>query len=112
MRVTAILAWLGAAAMVTVLVFAFIEGDFVSEGRQLLGMPWGTVSLIDLYVGFFLFSAWIRFREGRTWKTLVWIAAVMLLGSLAISIYVLVGLHTSNGDWQRFFYGRSERISS
>jgi len=85
MKMLAILATLGALAMTVILVYAFVEGSFVSEGRQLLAMPWGSVSLVDLYVGFLLFAAWILYREGITPPSLLWIAAVVTPGSLAIS---------------------------
>ncbi len=33
------------------------------KAAKLLAMPWGIVSLVDLYVGFALFSIWIVYRE-------------------------------------------------
>lgn len=105
MKRTAIPAALGVCAMLIVLAYGFVAGDFSSEGRQLLSMPWGIVSLVDLYVGFFLFSAWILFREGSSLTSWIWIALVMSLGSLAICLYVLVTLFTTKGDWRRFFLG-------
>ena len=112
MKTLTILATLGVLAMTVILVYAFVEGDFSGEGRQLLSMPWGTVSLVDLYVGFFVFAAWIFHREGITLRSLLWIAAVMTLGSLAICIYVLVCVRTSKGDWHSFFMGRHARPST
>jgi len=97
---------LGAIAMVTILAYGFIQGDFAAEGRQLLGMPWGRVSLVDLYVGFVLFSCWIVYRNGFSVPSILWIAAVVVLGSLAICLYVLVALQRSKGDWMVFFRGR------
>jgi hypothetical protein len=38
--------------MTAVLIYGFTVGDFAMEGKQLLSMPWGIVSLVDLYVGF------------------------------------------------------------
>jgi len=58
-----VLAALGLIAMALVLTFAFVKGDFTGEGSTLLSMPWGIVSLVDLYVGFALFSGWIAYRE-------------------------------------------------
>jgi hypothetical protein len=101
-----ILAGLGALAMATVLVYGFAAGDFTGEGGRLLAMPWGVVSLVDLYVGFVLFACWILFRDGITLPSALWIAAVMVLGSLAICLYVLVALQTCKRDWSSFFLGR------
>jgi hypothetical protein len=101
-----VLAGLGALAMLAVLIYGFTVGDFGAEGRQLLSMPWGVVSLVDLYVGFVLFSVWIILRDGLSIRSLVWVAGVMILGSLTISVYVLYALAGSRGRWDRFFLGR------
>jgi len=108
----AVVAGLGALAMVVILVYGFVVGDFAGEGSRLLVMPWGRVSLVDLYVGFVLFSCWILFREGVTPRSAMWIAAVMVLGSLAISLYVLVALRSSREDWLVFFLGRHAKEAS
>ena len=56
MKTAKAIALLGLLAMTVVLVYGFTVGDFAEEGKQLLSMPWGIVSLVDLYVGFALFS--------------------------------------------------------
>jgi len=112
MTVGKIVAGLGALAMVAVLVYGFVVGDFTGEGSRLLAMPWGRVSLVDLYVGFVLFSCWILFRDGLTPRSAVWIAAVMILGSLAICLYVLAALRSSRKDWHAFFFGRHAKEAS
>ena len=99
-------AGLGAMAMVAILIYGFAGGDFFAEGGQLVRMPWGIVSLVDLYVGFLLFALWILYREGFNVVATAWIAAVMVLGSLAICLYCLVALSRSGGSWKRFFHGR------
>jgi len=109
MKMVTVLAALGALAMTSVLLYGFVAGDFLREGRQLLSMPWGIVSLVDLYVGFFLFAAWILYRDGIVLLSVLWVVAVMTLGSLAICLYVLVSARTSKGDWRGFFMGRHAR---
>ncbi len=52
-----VVALLGVAVMSAALFYGFATGDFFGEGRQLATMPWGIVSLVDLYTGFVLFSA-------------------------------------------------------
>jgi len=101
-----IVAGLGALAMAGILVYGFAVGDFAGEGSRLLAMPWGRVSLVDLYVGFVLFACWILFRDGFTPLSASWIAGVMVLGSLAICLYLLVAAGSSQKDWRRFFLGR------
>lgn len=109
MKTVTVLATLGALAMTIILVYAFVQGDFAREGRQLLAMPWGSVSLVDLYVGFFLFAAWILYRDGIKLVSVLWVVAVMTLGSLAICVYVLVSARTSKGNWHSFFMGQHAR---
>ena len=73
-------AWACVLAMASVLIFAFVSGDFLVEGRELLSMPWGIVSLVDLYAGFALFSAWIVFRERALPRSAVWVILTLVLG--------------------------------
>jgi hypothetical protein len=56
MKLAKIIALIGVFAMTGILVYAFSSGNFSEEGSRLLSMPWGIVSLVDLYVGFILFS--------------------------------------------------------
>lgn len=97
---------LGLGAMTTVLIYAFTTGNLTREGSILLSMPWGVVSLVDLYVGFILFSGWIVYRERSPVRSAVWIALMMVLGFFTASLYTLIALHTSSGDWRRFWMGR------
>ncbi len=100
------IALLGLLAMTAVLIYGFTAGNFAEEGKQLLSMPWGIVSLVDLYVGFVLFSGWIVYREGIGVRSVVWVILMMTLGFWAGSLYTLVALQTSGGDWRRFWMGR------
>ena len=65
MRLAKALSVLGFLAMTGILVYGFTVGDFLGEGRQLLAMPWGVVSLVDLYVGFTLFRPGSCFASRR-----------------------------------------------
>jgi len=106
MSIARIVAVVGLVAMSAVLVYGFAIGDFAGEGGRLLAMPWGIVSLVDLYVGFALFSVWIVYREASWWRSVVWVALMMVLGFWAGSLYALIALARSHGDWRRFWLGR------
>jgi hypothetical protein len=99
------LAITGIAVMGGVLGNGFARGDFFKEGSQLIRMPWGIVSLADVYVGFSFISAWVVFREKSLSKAIAWVAAIMTLGNIVSSVYVLLALLGSRGDWQRFWLG-------
>jgi len=105
MTVAKIVAALGALAMAAILIYGFTVGDFGGEGAVLLSMPWGIVSLVDVYVGFILFSCWIVYREKSVIRSVVWVVLVMVLGFWAASLYALIALQTSGGDWQRVWMG-------
>jgi hypothetical protein len=105
MRIAAAAAWVGVVVMSGAIAYGFGWGDFWAEGRALLAMPWGAVSLVDVYVGFFLFAGWILFREGMGLRSCLWILLVLILGNLVSCIYVLRAVAGSAGDWHRFWLG-------
>ena len=106
MQLAKAIALLGLLAMTGVLIYGFTAGDIAGEGRQLLAMPWGIVSLVDLYVGFSLFSAWIVYRERSFLRSLIWVVLMMTLGFFTASLYALLALQASGGEWKRFWLGR------
>ncbi len=111
LKTAKVLSFVGILAMTTVLIYGFTKGNFFEDGGELMRNPWGIVSLVDLYVGFTLFSLWMAFREKSTPVLIIWIAAVMVLGFFAASVYVFMNLVTSRGDILKFFLGdRKEEI--
>jgi hypothetical protein len=106
MRIAKLIALLGLLAMTGVLIYGFTVGSFAEEGSKLLSLPWGIVSLVDLYVGFILFTGWIVYREKSLARSLVWAVLMMVLGFWTGSLYTFIALQTSGGDWRRFWMGR------
>ena len=106
MKIAKVISFLGILAMSGVLVFAFTKGNFAEEGSKLLSMPWGIVSLVDLYVGFTLFSAWIVFRERAVLSSIIWVILMMTLGFFTASLYTFIALQKSGGSWKKFFLGK------
>ena len=105
MRLAKVITLLGLLAMTGVLIYGFTVGDFAGEGAELLSMPWGIVSLVDLYVGFILFSGWIVYREASALRAAVWVVLMMVLGFWTASLYAFLALQRSDGNWQRFWMG-------
>ncbi len=106
MKIAKVIALLGVLAMSGILVYGFSAGNFSGEGTRLLAMPWGIVSLVDLYVGFTLFSAWIVYREKALLPSLIWVVLMMVLGFWTGALYTFIALQTSGNDWNRFWKGR------
>jgi len=110
MKIAKIISLLGILAMTGVLIYGFTAGSFSEDGAKILANPWGIVSLVDLYVGFTLFSAWIVYRE-RSAISIMWVILMMVLGFFTASLYVFIALQKSNGNWGRFFLGnRLEQV--
>jgi len=105
MKLAKAISLLGLLAMTAVLIYAFTFGDFMQDGKELLSNPWGIVSLVDLYVGFTLFSGWIIYRENSLLRSIVWVFFMMVLGFFTGALYTYIALQTSGGDWRRFFMG-------
>ncbi len=109
MRAAKVIAWIGLLAMTAVLFHGFANGDFGEDGAKLLANPWGVVSLVDLYVGFALFSLWIVFREANRFVAFGWVVLMMVLGFFTGSLYVLLVLYQSKGDWLTVFLGSRKK---
>lgn len=107
MTIAKFVALLGVFAMILALGNGFLGGNFGEEGSQLVRMPWGIVSLVDLYVGFTLFSGWIIYREGWTPKAGLWVLLMMVLGFFTGALYTFLALQSSGGDWKKFWMGRN-----
>lgn len=106
MKIAKIIAALGVLAMTGVLLYGFTAGDFGKDGAELLQNPWGIVSMVDLYTGFILFSAWIVYRERSVVRSVTWVFLMMVLGFFTGSLYVLLALFASKGDWKVFWMGQ------
>jgi hypothetical protein len=50
---------------------------------------WTTATLLDAYCGFLTFYVWVLFKEPRWLPRVAWFIAIMLLGNIAMSTYVL-----------------------
>ena len=78
---------IGAVVLAGAILFALVTGDFGAEGAVILDMPWGVVSVIDVYTGAAIVAAWIWWRDGVA-MGLGWLVLLIVLGHLATAIYV------------------------
>jgi hypothetical protein len=105
MTTAKVISALGILAMTTVLIYGFTVGNFGADGAELLRNPWGVVSMVDLYTGFILFSAWIVYREKSILSAIIWVVLMMVLGFFTGSLYAFIALINSKGDWKVFWMG-------
>jgi hypothetical protein len=53
---------------------------------------WTIATLFDAYFGFITFYVWVAYKERRWMPRIVWLIAILLLGNMAMSVYVLLQL--------------------
>ena len=97
------------ATMTAAVTYGLVAGDFWREGRVIMRLPWGVISIIDVYAGGALFSGWIAARERSVLRTAGWVVAIFVLGNVATSLYALIALRTSDGDATLFWLGPHAR---
>ena len=57
--------------------------------RQLVLHPWFIATLFDTYFGFLTFYVWLAYRETTFTARALWLVAILALGNIAMSSYVL-----------------------
>ena len=112
-RFASALVAVGAFLMFVVIAWALSSstdaGNNTEQLNWLLANPWGIVSLVDLYVGFSVYSLWIWFREPNRVVALAWTVVMMTTGWLGGCLYALNCLRRFDGDWAWFFMGPRRR---
>ena len=54
--------------------------------------PWFIATLFDCYFGFLTFYAWLFYKEPGWQARVIWLVAILLLGNIAMSGYLLITL--------------------
>ena len=60
--------------------------------------PWAIATLYDAYFGFLTFYVWVAYKERMMWSRIVWFVLIMGLGSIAMSLYMLIQLMRLGSD--------------
>ena len=80
------------ASMLAVTTWASREVALWKIPAEVIGHPWMIATLFDAYWGFLTFYLWIAYKE-RSWAARAgWLAAVLLLGNIAMALYALIQL--------------------
>ncbi len=80
------------ASMLWVTSWASLQGSLFAIPREVFTHPWFIATLFDAYLGFLTFYVWQAWKEQSLPARVLWFIAVMLLGNLAMAIYLLVEL--------------------
>lgn len=81
-----------------------LHGSFMDQFAVVTTLPWGVVSLVDLYLGFLLFAVLVFLTE-RSWIVAAfWAAPVFLLGNVWSALWFVIRLphlakQLSKPDW-------------
>jgi hypothetical protein len=77
-------------AMLWVTTWASLNGPIWDIPADVYQHPWFIACLFDAYFGFITFTVWVVYRENRHSVRLAWFVATLLLGNIAMSIYMLI----------------------
>ena len=60
--------------------------------RAVATHPWFIATLFDTYFAFLTFWAWVAYKEVSVLARIAWLIAILLLGNIAMAIYILIEL--------------------
>jgi hypothetical protein len=66
--------------------------------RSLLLHPWFIATIFDCYFGFLTFYLWLAYRESSWLARILWLIAILALGNIAMSAYMLLSLWSLPAD--------------
>ncbi len=75
-----------------------LELNLFTHLPTLLKDPWAVATLWDAYFGFITFYVWVYYKENSIIAKIVWFILIMLLGNIAMAIYVLIELFKLKTD--------------
>ena len=77
-------------AMLAVTSWASFHENIILAIKRLIVEPWMVATLFDAYFGFLTFFVWVCYKELKMVNKLIWFVAIMILGNIAMSVYVLL----------------------
>lgn len=77
-------------AMLAVTSWASTYEGVIPAVKRLIAEPWVVATLFDAYFGFLTFFIWVCFKESKALNKVLWFVAIMLLGNIAMAVYVLL----------------------
>ena len=104
MTITKVISYFISLAMISVILWAQNQTSLFDSIIPTL--PWGIVSLVDLYSGFILIAIWMIYRE-KTYISVIWVFFLIILGNLTTAVYVIYCINNSKNDIKKFFLGKN-----
>ena len=85
-------------AMLWVTSWASMHVALWETPRAVATHPWFIATLFDTYFAFLTFFCWVAYKETKMWARLVWLLAILLLGNIAMAIYMIIQLFRVPAD--------------
>lgn len=79
-------------SMLSVTSWASLKGAMWDTPRAVATHPWFIATMFDTYFGFLTFYCWVAYKETSAFARAAWLVAILLLGNIAMSIYMLIQL--------------------
>ena len=79
-------------SMLAVTGWASLECALWKIPREVTTHPWFIATLFDAYWGFMIFYLWVAYKEVAWVPRIVWLIAILLLGNIAMAVYMLLQL--------------------
>lgn len=76
-------------AMLAVTTWASLDGALWKMPRAVATHPWFIATLFDTYFAFLTFYVWLAYKETSNLARVLWLLAILLLGNIAMAIYLL-----------------------
>ncbi len=86
------------ASMLCVTTWASLELSLFTHLPKIINDPWVIATLFDAYYGFITFFLWVCYKESSVIAKLLWFISIMLLGNIAMAIYMLIQLFKLDKD--------------
>ncbi|WP_404424659.1 DUF1475 family protein [Nibricoccus sp. IMCC34717] len=77
------------ASIVGTTTWASLQAPLLGMPRELATHPWFIATLVDAYLGFLTFYAWVAWRDRHWLSRAAWLVAILLLGNVAMAAYAL-----------------------
>lgn len=85
-------------SMLAVTSWASLECSLWKTPREVATHPWFIATLFDTYWAFLTFYCWVAYKEVSWLYRIVWLFGILLLGNIAMAIYMLIQLFKVPAD--------------
>ena len=79
-------------AMIVLVIITSMQSNMFNLPAAVVNEPWFKTTLIDFYFNIAVISAWVIYKENHVGRSLGWILAFVVLGSIATCFYVFLQL--------------------